>query len=146
MIRRAIPGDAAALTEVIRAAYAPYAAQGLDLPPVDEGIADDIRNNHVWVAVDGARVLGGIVLVLGETAHLANLAVHPDGGGRGLGRALIGTVCDAARAAGFDRIALATHAGMTGTRALYARLGWVETGQDGARVYMALQLNGKDTS
>ncbi len=139
-VRPATADDAPGLTACIDAAYAPFVAKGLDLPTVSEGIAGDIRDHHVWVATHSDRVVGGVVLVLGETAHLANLAVHPDAGGQGLGQALIGTATDAARAAGYDRLHLATHIEMMGTQGFYLRLGWVEAGRDGNKVYFEMQL------
>ncbi len=139
-VRPATADDAHGLTACIDAAYAPYVAKGLDLPPVSEGIAGDIRDHHVWVATRSDRIVGGVVLVLGDAAHLANLAVHPDAGGQGVGQALIATATSAARAAGYDKLHLATHVEMTGTQGFYQRLGWVEAGRDGNKVYFEIQL------
>ena len=86
------------------------------------------------------KVRGGIVLVLNNQAHIANLAVHPDAGGQGAGRALIDQAMAAAAAAGHDRIRLATHAKMTATQEFYRRLGWQETGREGDKVYFQMQL------
>lgn len=138
IVRRATAYDVAALTAVLEAAYAPFL--GLGLPPVTEGIGDDIRDNNVWVAELAGKVRGGIVLVLNNQAHIANLAVHPDAGGQGAGRALIDQAMAAAAAAGHDRIRLATHAKMTATQEFYRRLGWQETGREGDKVYFQMQL------
>jgi ribosomal protein S18 acetylase RimI-like enzyme len=138
ILRGATEGDVAGLTECLAAAYAPF--HDLGLPPVTEGIADDIRDHNVWVALVDGVVRGGIVLVLGPRAHIANLAVHPDAGGLGLGRALIDRATDAAAAAGHQSIELATHIDMTATQAFYRKLGWTETGREGNKVYFALQL------
>lgn len=138
-IRKADLSDTDALTACLTAAYAPF--QDLGLPPVTEGIADDIRDHNVWVAEVDGRVLGGIVVVLGGHAHIANLAVHPDAGGQGVGRALIDQAVAAARAAGHAEMQLATHAQMTSTQAFYERLGWVRTGASGNKVYFSLQLH-----
>ena len=139
ILRRALLSDAEALTRCIAAAYAPY--MGLGLPPVAEGVGDDIRDHTVWVAeVDGA-VQGGIVLALDKTAHIVNLAVHPDAGGHGIGKALISAALEAAQAAGHTQIALATHIDMTGTQAFYRKTGWQETGREGNKVYFQRQLN-----
>ncbi len=140
VIRPATADDAPGLKACIDAAYAPFVAKGLDLPPVSEGIAGDIRDHHVWVATRSDRIVGGVVLVLGDAAHLVNLAVHPDSGGQGLGQALIGTATDAVLAVGHDRLHLATHIEMTGTQDFYLRLGWVEAGRDGNKVYFEMQL------
>jgi GNAT superfamily N-acetyltransferase len=137
MIRAAEERDAAAVTSCVAEAYAPFRA--LDLPPVTEGIAEDIRDHHVWVAVHDGAIAGGVVLVMADTVHIANLAVLPARGGLGIGRALIEQATDAAWAAGHDHVTLATHAGMTGTQAFYRRLGWQETGREGQKVYFSMK-------
>jgi ribosomal protein S18 acetylase RimI-like enzyme len=137
-IRRATDADAAPLTHVIIAAYAPY--QHLDLPPVDEGVAEDIIRHYVWVAEIKGFLRGGIVLRLDGQAHIANLAVDPAMAGRGIGRMLIETACAAAKRDGFDTIELATHRGMTGTQVFYRKLGWELVGREGERVYLSKQL------
>lgn len=138
MIRRASAADTVALRGVIDAAYAPF--QHLGLPAVAEGIGDDIRDHNVWIADMDGSVMGGIVLVLGNHAHIANLAVHPDAGGRGIGQALIAQAMQAAHAAGHPEIMLATHQGMTGTQAFYRKLGWQKGGREGNKVYFKRQL------
>ncbi|SFS21896.1 GNAT family N-acetyltransferase [Yoonia litorea] len=138
IIRRASDDDAEALTALITAAYAPY--QHLGLPPVAEGVADDITRHYVWVAEVAGVVRGGIVLIMSGDAYIANLAVHPDAGGQGIGSALISKACDLARCAGFEEIGLATHVGMTETQAFYRRLGWIETGHEGLRAYFKKDL------
>ena len=138
IIRRAKADDAAALTDCIAAAYAPY--QHLGLPPVAEGVGDDIARHTVWVAEDDA-ILGGLVAVIDDRFYLANLAVHPDAGGRGVGRALITHAEGVAQRLGYTEIALATHTGMTGTQAFYHRIGWVEVGREGNKVHFSKQLD-----
>jgi N-acetylglutamate synthase-like GNAT family acetyltransferase len=138
-LRRATQVDVVGLTAVLVAAYAPF--QTLGLPPVTEGIAEDIRDHNVWVAEQGGIVCGGIVLVLGTQAHIANLAVHPDAGGHGIGTALIDQALAAATAAGHRQVQLATHAKMAATQAFYRKTGWEEAGRDGDKVYFTRQLN-----
>ncbi len=139
MLRQASAIDADALTACFAAAYAPYSDIGL--PAVTEGLADDIRDHHVWVALVDGKVMGGIVLVLSDHAHIANLAVDPDAGGQGIGKSLIDRAIGTARAAGYARIDLTTHTMMEATQAYYQRLGWTETGRDGHKVYFAKQLH-----
>jgi ribosomal protein S18 acetylase RimI-like enzyme len=139
-IRRATAEDAAPLTAVLDAAYAPYRALP-GLPDVTAGLADDIAQHDVWVAEQAGLVLGGVVLSCsGETAHLVNLGVGPEAKGLGLGRQLLETAIAAARAAGARRLVLGTHRDMTGTRAFYRHLGWVETEADGMKVTLERQL------
>ena len=137
-IRRASDADAEALTACIISAYAPYQEYGL--PPVEEGVADDIIRHYVWVAEVDGSVVGGIVVMLDGQAHIANLAVDPGAGGGGIGRALVEQACSAAKAEGFDEITLATHRAMTGTQQFYRKLGWEMTGRDGNKVYLSKQL------
>ena len=141
-IRRAMPSDAPTLTDCIKAAYAEYARQGIDLPPVSEGVLMDIRDNDVWVAADGAHILGGVILsTRGETADLMNIAVHPGAAGRGVGRALMQAALKAARAAGHTTADLATHRDMPQNVALYEHLGWNVTRREGVKVHMSFDLD-----
>ena len=141
MITRATPADAPGLTACINAAYANYRTQGIDLPDVAGGIAEDIAQNHVWVARDQHIITGGLILSIdAPQAYLMNVAVHPDHGGHGIGRALMDTALTAARTAGCDTIRLTTHAAMPGNVALYQHLGWQITEQDDRKVIMERAL------
>ena len=121
MIRPATLDDAVGLRAAVIAAYAPFVAKGIGLPPFVDGLDDDIRDHHVWVAEDRRLIFGGIVLVMnGKQAHIANLAVHPMGEGQGLGRRLIDTANAAALTAGCTQTDLTTHKDMTETQAFYA--------------------------
>lgn len=139
ILRRATPADAPALRACIRAAYSRWSHID-DLPDVAAGVAEDIAAHEVWVAEAAGALAGGLILDIGEDAHLMNVAVHPDHGGKGLGRALIAAAEDSARAAGCGVIRLATHVRMPDNIALYARLGWRETGREGVRVFMEKPL------
>jgi ribosomal protein S18 acetylase RimI-like enzyme len=140
-IRRATPKDAAALSACIDAAYAIYADRITDLPPVSEGCAEDIANHQVWVAVQGHTIIGGLVLIpQGDHLKLANLAVHPAQGGKGIGRALIEHSEHEAKRQGYDKMRLNTHADMPENIALYRHLGWVEVARVGHRVSMIKRL------
>lgn len=142
LIRVATRADAAPLRDVVIAAYAPFRAQGLQLPPVADGLAEDIRDNLVFVAEIGGRVAGGIVMIPGDDhLKLANLAVAPWAAGRGLGRALMDRLEQTAAEGGLAELRLVTHAEMVETRRFYERLGWRERGRDGNRVHMAKTLD-----
>ncbi len=140
-LRRAEPTDHDALMRCIELAYAGYAAKGIDLPPVSVGVAEDIRDNIVWVAVDDGQLLGGIILsVTGEAAHLMNVVVDPQQSGRGIGRALIDVALGSARKAGHRMIKLTAHKDMPRNVALYQHLGWVVSKQEGDKIFMELPL------
>ncbi|RYG89486.1 GNAT family N-acetyltransferase [Loktanella sp. IMCC34160] len=137
-IRRAKMTDAAALTDVVRAAYAPFREAGLNLPDVEAGIDDAIVETPVWLAVEQDVILGGVIVRQSDTMiQVENLAVHPGASGRGVGKGLLQTVEDWAREQGARGLQLATHADMAGTVAFYRRLGWREVGREGAKLYLA---------
>lgn len=139
IIRGAQQSDAAALTNCLIAAYAPFVHLGL--PPIADGVAEDIAAHDVYVAEIAGRVRGGIVLALGDAAHIVNLAVDPDAGGHGIGVALIDRAKRVAATAGYADIHLATHVGMTATQTFYRKRGWIETGRAGNKVYFRQDLN-----
>lgn len=142
-LRRAEPRDAAALTACIAAAYSVYAGRVRDLPPVSEGVAEEIGANLVWVAEVGGRIAGGIMLVPRDGfLQLANVAVAPESAGQGIGRALIALAEAECRKLGLTEMRLTTHVDMPGNVRRYERLGWVETARTGNKVHMSKRLPG----
>ncbi|MEW7008661.1 GNAT family N-acetyltransferase [Lentilitoribacter sp. EG35] len=145
-IRRATLKDTQPLTSCIDAAYAGFLAKGIELPPVSEGIADDITNNIVWVAEKNEWIIGGLILVVNSdhaqshAAKLANIAVHPSAGGLGIGRALITTCGRYVRDLGLSELHLATHKDMPENVGLYEHLGWHVTGAEGNKIFMTKAL------
>ena len=124
-IRRAQPADAPAIAACIDAAYAPILAQGLELPPVSEGVYDDIRDNTVWLAQGGDEVLGGLIVTCYDhVLHIANLFVNPAAQGRGLARDLMRLANKHAQMQQCTEMRLATHKDMPENVALYVHLGW----------------------
>ena len=141
LLRPARLADAGELTACIKAAYSVYAATVPDLPPVSEGVKEDIRNNTVLVALEDGQIIGGLILVAGDGfLKLANVAVHPDHAGTGLGRALLERAAAECVKAGFPELRLTTHAAMAGNVELYRHLGFTETGRTGNSVHMARRL------
>lgn len=136
-IRRATPKDTQPLTSCIDAAYAAYLERGIGLPPVSEGIEDDIAGNIVWVAEKEEWIIGGLILVIDtNSAKLANIAVHPSAGGMGIGRALI-EVCEKhVLSLGLSELKLVTHKDMPENVQLYEHLGWQVTGGEDDKVFM----------
>lgn len=139
-IREATLLDVDALKEVIEAAYLPYRQVGLSLPPVSDGLAADISNHKVWVAEYDGEVVGCVVVSFDGHAKIQNLAVAPIAAGKGIGRALLSKVSRQGRTNGLSSVQLTTHAKMAETLAFYQRLGWIETGREGEKVYLALEL------
>ena len=140
-LRRAGPADADGLAPCLTAAYAAHAARLPDLPAMADGVAEDLARCQVWVAEADSTIVGGLVLApQAGYLRLANVAVHPNARGAGLGRALIGLVERQAAAQGYRELRLNSHAGMVETLRLYARLGWMETGRQGNTVAMTKTL------
>jgi ribosomal protein S18 acetylase RimI-like enzyme len=147
MIRPARTEDAEAVSQLVEAAYRHYTAR-LGKPPGP--MLDDYRRRiaagQTWVLEDKGALAG--VLVLEETGGSAllldNVAVAPSAQGRGHGRALIAFAEAEARRKGCTELRLYTHVLMTENQALYARLGFRETGRVSEkgydRVYMAKAL------
>jgi GNAT superfamily N-acetyltransferase len=127
IIRSACPDDLAALPLIEHAAAVhfrttPYA----DL--ADEPLSDEanLDREYVWVAVDqdDHPIAFAIAHVLDESVHLHELDVHPDHARQGLGRRLIATVADWARARGATALTLTTFADVPWNGPYYARLGF----------------------
>jgi ribosomal protein S18 acetylase RimI-like enzyme len=147
VIRPALPGEAEALREVVRAAYVHYVARiGKPPGPMLDDYARRIADGQTWVLEDTARIIGVLVLEDQPDALLLdNIAVRPDCQGGGHGRALMAFAEAEALRRGHRQIRLYTHVLMIENQALYRRLGYVETaritekGFD--RVYMQRNLS-----
>ncbi len=126
-LRAAKPDDLTGMQACIRAAYREIKAKLPDLPAVDEGLEQDLRDNKVIVATDGDDIAGVMVLILRpDHLKLANIAVHPAFGGRGVGGALLRAAEEAARTAGLKELRLVTHKHLPDNLAMYTYLGWEE--------------------
>lgn len=138
-IKRATAVDALGLQECIEASYAIYLERfsGARLPPMDVDYAHEISSFPVWVAESAGAVVGGLVMMFDEQqAKLANIAVHPDFQGQGLGKGLMSFAETAARERGYEELHLATHKLLAENVSLYVHLGWDEISRDENRVYM----------
>ena len=142
IIRPAKAAEANALAACIDAAYAKYAGRISELPSVSDGCAEDIANNQVCVVTQRNDVIAGLVLVAGDgVMKLANLAVHPDHGGKGLGRKLIELAEREAKQQGYVEMRLNTHVDMPENVRLYEHLGWAEVSRRDNTVSMKKDLS-----
>ena len=114
-----------------------YAARITDLPPVSADCAEQIAKYQVWVAEIENDVVGGLVIIPEEGFMLlANVAVHPDHKGAGLGRALIALAETESLDQGYRELRLSTHVDIPENILLYAHLGWEQNHRHGNRISM----------
>ena len=140
-IRRANAEDADGLTECVEAAYSIYADRITDLPAVSDGVSDAIRDHRVWVVEKEHQIVGGMILVPhDEFLMLENIAVRPEAAGSGIGRELIARAEQDCVDLDLREIRLSTHVDMPENVAIYARLGWKETGRSNNKVHMSKSL------
>jgi len=146
MIRLARPEEAEAVHQLVCDAYHHYIARlGKSPGPMLDDYGRRIADKQAWVLEEGGVPAGVLVLEDAEGALLLdNVAVAPAAQGKGHGRALIAFAGDEARRRGYRAVRLYTHVLMTENLALYARLGFRETGRVSEkgydRVYMAKAL------
>ena len=125
-IRLARAGDVDAIRGLVRDAYAIYVPRiGREPAPMTADYGALVDTGAVWVATEGQRIVG--VLVLQPTAGsllLENVAVRPERQGRGIGRMLIAFAEREAARRGFDEVTLYTNAKMTENLSFYPALGY----------------------
>lgn len=140
-IRKAQLSDAEGLAACIDAAYAKYQSRIFDMPAVSDGCAEEIANNQVWVATQDGAIVGGLFLIANDGfMKLANLAVHPVHGSKGIGGRLMKLAEQATREQGLFEMRLNTHVAMPENVELYTHLGWYETSRNGNTVSMSKRL------
>ncbi|WP_207540177.1 GNAT family N-acetyltransferase [Sabulicella rubraurantiaca] len=129
MPRLAKAGEAEALHDLVRGAYAHYVPRlGREPFPMTDDYAARIRAGQAWVEEQDGQILG--VLVLEDTPEgllLDNIAVAASLRGQGIGRKLLRFVEEEALRRGHPRVWLYTNEKMTENIALYTRLGYAET-------------------
>ena len=143
ILRKAKESDAEGLADCMLAAYMVYASRlgGKSLPPLTVDYEEEIRSSPVWLAESEGRLAGGLILTPEESyMTIANVAVHPEFQGQGLGRALMDFGEEEAKRQGYSEMRPATHVLLTENLSLYSHLGWSETGRDESRVYMGKKI------
>ncbi len=130
-IRPARVGEAAAIRDLVRRAYAMYVPRmGREPGPMLDDYEKRVANRSAFV-VEVAGRIGGIVVLLPESDHLLldNVAVDTDVQGRGIGRLLIAFAEAEAVRRGYREIRLYTHETMVENVRMYAEMGYEETGR-----------------
>lgn len=105
-------------------------------------VADFIKNfdpklERCWIAEAGGKRIGCVLLARddpkakkADVARIRLLLLDPEARGMGLGRRLVEECIAFARAKGYRRITLWTHRELTAARAIYAKAGFVKTGEE----------------
>ena len=101
--------------------------------------ANAARDGRLWVASTRNMPVGfALVKMLADNLpHLEEIDVHPSHGGRGLGRALVRTVCEWATFSGYIMLTLTTFRAVPWNFPFYARLGFVEIPRETLRPELA---------
>jgi ribosomal protein S18 acetylase RimI-like enzyme len=135
-IRRASTDDAQGIGTVFNAAvregwkYLGELAARPMFPPEewDTLVAEHVPPNALLVAIDEADWLTGFVAVHPSQGEMYLLFVHPDHGGRGVGRALLAAAHEILRAAGCREAFLYTHEQNERALAFYEAAGYRHDG------------------
>jgi ribosomal protein S18 acetylase RimI-like enzyme len=136
IIRRANPEDLATLP-----ALELVAAKRFEGLPIEPGVLADAtptrmfeeaqRVGDLWVADVSGKVVGfALTSEIDGNLHLEEVDVLPDHGRRGIGSALVRTVCDAAGDRGLTAVTLTTFRDVAWNRHWYAAMGFRELGAD----------------
>ncbi|SFS03423.1 GNAT family N-acetyltransferase [Yoonia litorea] len=128
-IRSATPEDAAQIADIWNDAIRNTT---ITFNPVEKSVSEvaDLCAKHCLVWNDGGRVLGFARFFQfrgGEGyRHTGEhtILLHPDGRGRGGGRALMGATCDAAKAAGYHSLFAGCSVENRGAVAFHAACGF----------------------
>lgn len=144
--RPAEPADAAAIKDIVRAAYARWVPViGREPLPMRADYDKAVAEHPFDLAVEGDRIVGMIETML-EDDHLwiENVCVTPQAQGRGIGRLLLERAEQKAREAGRFELRLLTNGAFEANVSLYRRHGYTidreEPFMDGMTVYMSKKL------
>ena len=146
-IRPATPHDFAAVRELTTAAYVTAGHIAPDDDYAQSLVDMAARHDGLVVAEIDGRVAGAVNIVTpgSQSSQVAYdnegefrmLAVAPGYQGRGVGRALVQYVLDAARDQGLARVAITTMQSMTTAQAMYEAMGFHRTPDRDWNLYTA---------
>jgi GNAT superfamily N-acetyltransferase len=146
LLRLAEASDAAAVTAVVRAAYAKWVPViGREPMPMRADYERNIHEHRIDLLVATDRIVA-VLETMNRPDHLwiENLAVSPELHGNGLGRRLLKHAEVLASNAGLGEVRLLTNGAFVTNLALYGRVGYVvdrtEPFMGGTTVYMLKRL------
>jgi len=144
--RPAERADAAAIRDIVRAAYAKWVPViGREPLPMRADYDKAVAEHPFDLAIEGDRIVGMLETML-EDDHLwiENVCVAPQAQGRGIGRLLLERAEEKARAAGRRELRLLTNGAFEANVSLYRKHGYTidreEPFMNGTTVYMSKRL------
>ncbi len=126
-VRPARPDELPLLPEIERASDTLFATLSIG-PLPDPGPEEVLAEALVVLVVDDPPVGFARIDAIAQGAHLEQLAVHPDHGRGGRGRALLRAAVQWAQDHGYAEITLATYRDVAWNGPFYASEGFVEVG------------------
>lgn len=151
--RRALAGDAPALRDLVRAAYAKWVPLiGREPKPMTADYDKAVREHLVFVVEAPGRLDAAIELIpAADHLLVENVAVTPAAQGRGLGTQLMDVAERVARDLGLKELRLYTNAQFAENIALYEKLGYAITERaaiatGGEVIWMRKRLDGAAAS
>lgn len=146
--RRAEAADAAAIRDIVRAAYAKWVPViGREPMPMRADYDKAVAEHPFDLAIEDGRIVGMIETMLADD-HLwiENVCVAPEAQGRGIGRLLLERAEHKAIEAGRRELRLLTNGAFETNVSLYRRQGYAvdreEPFMNGMTVYMSKRLAG----
>lgn len=145
-IRPAELHEAEVIGSIVRAAYAKWVPViGREPRPMQTDYQKAVHEHQFDVAVDNGQILG-LIETMQRDDHLwiENVAVAPEGQGRGIGRRLLAHAERKAAKSGCFEIRLLTNGAFQANLTLYRQLGYAvdreEDFMNGTTVYMSKKL------
>jgi predicted N-acetyltransferase YhbS len=104
----------------------PYAFLVNDEPLSLDFVQQQFHARQVWVAVDCHEIVVGYAIAreVDNTLYLQQIDVEPEHGRRGIGSALVNTVCNWAKQQGYSIVSLSTFGDLPWNAPFYSKLGF----------------------
>ena len=104
----------------------PYAFLVNDDPLSLDFVQQQFQAGRVWVATDRYEIIVGYAIAreVDNTLYLQQIDVEPEHGRRGIGSALINTVCAWAKQQGYSIVSLSTFRNIPWNAPFYSKLGF----------------------
>lgn len=145
-LRPAVPLEAAAIRNIVRAAYAKWIAViGREPMPMQADYEKAFDEHQFDVVVENGQIIG-LIETMQRDDHIwiENVAVLPEAQGRGIGRRLLAHAEHKAIEAGCFEVRLVTNGAFEANLSLYSGLGYSvdrrEAFMGGTAVYLSKKL------